>query len=155
MMVTTIIEWDMGHRIPNHKSVCKNLHGHRYKLEINVEGGFIRKARSSSESMIIDFGDVKDIARRVIRDPCDHAFMYWEKDSDMSKFFTTHKTYKHVSVPFIPTAEEIARWIFATLDSQFKDTFGTGLALHSVTVWETPTSKAFYSRKDATHGKKR
>ena len=154
MIVSTIIEWDMGHRIPNHKSKCKNLHGHRYKLEINIEGNFIRKKRSSSESMIIDFGDVKDIACKEIKDYCDHAFMYWDKDKDVSMFFNIHKTYKHLPVPFIPTVEEIARWIFTTLNSKLKDTYKTGLKLHSVTVWETPTCKAFYSREDFIHGKK-
>ncbi|MBI4225594.1 6-carboxytetrahydropterin synthase [Candidatus Roizmanbacteria bacterium] len=38
MVITKIIEFDMGHRIPNHKSQCRNLHGHRYKLEVNLEG---------------------------------------------------------------------------------------------------------------------
>ena len=154
MIVTTLIEWDMGHRIPNHKNKCKNLHGHRYKLEINVEGGFIRRKSSSSESMVLDFGDIKDITRREIKDRLDHAFMYWEKDKDMSNFFKLHKTYKHISVPFVPTAEEIARWIFDILDTKFYDQYKTGLKLYSVIVWETPTCKAIYRRKDLKYDKK-
>ncbi len=32
------IEWDMGHRIPDHQSLCKHPHGHRYVAEVTVEG---------------------------------------------------------------------------------------------------------------------
>ena len=38
MEITTRMEFDSGHRIPNHKSVCKNLHGHRYAIEVTVKG---------------------------------------------------------------------------------------------------------------------
>ena len=32
--VTRRLEFDAGHRIPDHRSQCRNLHGHRYVLEI-------------------------------------------------------------------------------------------------------------------------
>ena len=38
MDITTRLEFDAGHRIPNHKSNCKNLHGHRYAIEVTVTG---------------------------------------------------------------------------------------------------------------------
>ncbi len=151
MIVTTIIEWDMGHRIPNHKSKCRNLHGHRYKLEVNMEGGIIRKSQDSSESMVMDFGDIKDIVRKEIADRCDHAFMYWEKDKDIKSFFKRHPAYKNVCVPFVPTAEEIVRWIFVRLKNKFKDIYKTELHLHSLVLWETPNSKAYCSEEDTIH----
>jgi hypothetical protein len=30
-----------GHRIPDHKSQCRNLHGHRYTVEITLVGKVI------------------------------------------------------------------------------------------------------------------
>jgi 6-pyruvoyltetrahydropterin/6-carboxytetrahydropterin synthase len=39
--VTKIVEWDMGHRVPNHKSKCRNPHGHRYRLEVTIGGPLI------------------------------------------------------------------------------------------------------------------
>lgn len=153
MITTTIIEWDMGHRIPFHKGKCKNIHGHRYKLEINVEGNLIRKGQHSSESMVIDFGDIKEIARTEVHDVCDHAFMLYYQDTDLLNFFNSHKNYKYIIVPFIPTAEEIAAWIYSKLNDKFKDIYKTGLKLHSIVVWETPNNKAIYSRKDFMHAK--
>ena len=38
MEVVKIIQWDMGHRVMNHRSICKGLHGHRYKAEISIKG---------------------------------------------------------------------------------------------------------------------
>ena len=49
MKIGKVIQWDMGHRVLNHRSVCKGLHGHRYKAEICVEGGLIQEKGLSEE----------------------------------------------------------------------------------------------------------
>ena len=41
MQITTRLEFDAGHRIPCHKSQCRNLHGHRYAMEITLSGDVI------------------------------------------------------------------------------------------------------------------
>ena len=38
LTITRKLEFDAGHRIPDHKSQCRNLHGHRYTLEITLTG---------------------------------------------------------------------------------------------------------------------
>lgn len=148
MKISKQIEWDMGHRILNHSSKCKNLHGHRYRAEIIMEGNLIDINGSSAEGMVIDFGQVKKIAIKNIHDILDHGFMVWKKDRTLVNFFKKNPDQKHIIVPFVPTAENIAGWIFITLDKKFKDKYKTGLKLHSVKVWETPTSVAICSRKD-------
>ena len=43
-MTTRIRRWvetDTGHRVPNHKSKCCHLHGHRYRWEAEIEGDTI------------------------------------------------------------------------------------------------------------------
>ena len=62
MKISKIIQWDMGHRIANHRSICKGLHGHRYKAEICVSGELISKNDISEEGMVMDFSDIKKIA---------------------------------------------------------------------------------------------
>lgn len=140
MRVTKEIQWDMGHRVTNHRSQCRNLHGHRYKAEICVEGNLITKSEVSDEGMVIDFADIKDIATKYVHDLLDHGFMVWDKDKVVLKFFKTNPQLKHVVVPFVPTAENIAGWIFSRLDNRLKDRYGTGLKLYSIKLWETPTS---------------
>lgn len=148
MKIIKQIEWDMGHRVTNHHSKCRNLHGHRYRAEICLEGNLVSIPGISDEGMVMDFGDVKAISVENVHDVLDHGFMFWDKDQLLVNFFKKNKTLKHKIVPFVPTSENIAAWIFVTLDKQFKDKYKTGLKLFSVKLWETPTSVAICTRRD-------
>tara|TARA_X000001036_G_scaffold417962_1_gene436386 strand:- start:345 stop:785 length:441 start_codon:yes stop_codon:yes gene_type:complete len=142
MRIGKVIQWDMGHRVLNHRSVCRGLHGHRYKAEICVEGNLVEKENSSEEGMVIDFADIKKTAQKFIQEELDHAFMVWDKDKELLDFFKKSKGHKPVIVPFTPTAENVAAYIYANLKDKFADVFNTGLRLHSIKLWETPTSYA-------------
>ena len=144
MKIGKVIQWDMGHRVLNHRSVCKGLHGHRYKAEICVEGDLVEKKDASEEGMVIDFADIKKTAQKFIQEELDHAFMVWEKDIELLKFFKNSKGHKPVIVPFTPTAENVAAYIFNELKDKFTDVFKTGLHLQSVKLWETPSSYALF-----------
>ena len=132
MKIVKIIQWDMGHRVMNHRSVCKGLHGHRYKAEICMEGNIVSESGVSEEGMVVDFADIKRIAHSFIQEKLDHAFMVWEKDMELLEFFKNSKGHKPVIVPFTSTAENVAAYIFNELEGQFNDAFGTGLRLYSV-----------------------
>ena len=134
----------MGHRVLNHRSICKGLHGHRYKAEICVEGELIDKPGVSEEGMVIDFADIKKTAQKHIQEKLDHAFMVWDKDEELLCFFKHSKGHKPVIVSFTPTAENVAAYIFHILKDKFSDVFKTGLHLQSVKLWETPSSYALY-----------
>lgn len=148
MVISRQIEWDMGHRVMNHNSKCKNLHGHRYKMEICMKGNVIEKKNNSSQGMVIDFGEIKSIALTNIHDVLDHGFMVWDQDKLLVSFFKKNPDQKHIIVSFTPTAENIASWIFKKLDPLFQDTYGTGLKLYSIKLWETPTCKVICKRQD-------
>ncbi len=149
MKVVKIIQWDMGHRVMNHRSVCKGLHGHRYKAEICLEGKLVTEGNVSEEGMVIDFSDIKTISKKFIHDKLDHAFMVWDRDVELLEFFNKNKGHKPVIVPFTPTAENVAKYIFNELNDKFKDKYHTGVFLHSVKLWETPTSFTIYSQNDS------
>ena len=144
MKIVKIIQWDMGHRVLNHRSVCKGIHGHRYKAEICLEGELIVDSGSSEEGMVIDFSDIKKIAQKFIQNKLDHGFMVWDQDDELLDFFKHSKGHKLVIVPFTPTAENVAAYIFQKLKNEFSDKFKTGLHLHSIKLWETPSSYALY-----------
>ena len=144
MIIGKVIQWDMGHRVLNHRSVCKGLHGHRYKAEICVEGEIVNQANASEEGMVIDFADIKKTAQKFIQEELDHAFMVWDQDTELLDFFEKSQGHKPVIVPFTPTAENVAAYIFKNLKDKFLDVFKTGLKLHSIKLWETPSSYAIY-----------
>ena len=144
MKIVKIIQWDMGHRVLNHRSICKGIHGHRYKAEICVSGNLVSKSGVSEEGMVIDFSDIKKISTNFIQEKLDHAFMIWEKDKELIQFFNNSNGHKPVIVPFTPTAENVASYVFHEIQDKFQDVYATGLKLHSIKLWETPTSYALY-----------
>ena len=82
-MVTIIrryVETDTGHRVPNHKSKCRHMHGHRYRFEAEIEGDVVDVEGVSEQGMLIDFSDVSQILNEYIHDIIDHAFVVYDKD---------------------------------------------------------------------------
>jgi 6-pyruvoyltetrahydropterin/6-carboxytetrahydropterin synthase len=142
MQITTRLEFDAGHRIPNHKSQCRNLHGHRYCLEITLSGDIISQAQSSEEGMVMDFSDVKRIARESVVDVWDHAFLVYKNDSAVLDFLNSLPNHKTVIFPSVPTAENMAAEAFKILKKQYQDTYGNHLKLERVRLYETPNSWA-------------
>lgn len=145
MDIAKRIEWDMGHRIPFHDSKCKNPHGHRYVCEAVLRGKLVEAMQAPEQGMVLDFSKLKQIANERIVTVCDHAFMYWSGDTAMGDFFMKNPDFASLAVPFIPTAEEIARWAFDQISPAIVDTYGTGLQLLSIRLWETPNSLVTYS----------
>ena len=134
----------MGHRIPNHTSKCKNLHGHRYKAEVTLRGAIQTKKNSSEEDMVLDFGDIKQILHEEIVDKHDHAFMISQKDKILLRFAEENTDLKFVIVSFIPTAERIVEKLAKAIEVRLIAQYGDNLQLESVKLWETPTSAAIY-----------
>lgn len=142
MQITTRLEFDAGHRIPCHKSQCRNLHGHRYAIEITLSGEIIRQENSSDNGMVMDFSDVKAIARRAVVDVWDHAFLVYKDDTPVLDFLMTLPDHKTVVLDCVPTAENLAAEAFRILKAEYKDTYGNHLKLERVRLYETPNSWA-------------
>ena len=142
MQITTRLEFDAGHRIPNHKSQCRHLHGHRYAIEITLCGDIIESEGCSEQGMVMDFADVKAIARRELVDQWDHAFLVYEGDHAVRDFLQTLPQHKTVVMPRVPTAENMAAEAFRLLDACYFDRFGNHVRLQRVRLYETPTSWA-------------
>ena len=138
LTITRKLEFDAGHRIPDHKSQCRNLHGHRYTLEITLTGQVIELEGNSNNGMIMDFSDVKALAKAHLVDLWDHAFIVYEKDTVVRQFLASLPDHKTVVIDRIPTVENLARVAFDILKASFKDHFGTGLHLHKLVLHETP-----------------
>lgn len=142
MQITTRLEFDAGHRIPSHKSQCRNLHGHRYTLEITLSGDIVTQNNVSETGMVMDFSDVKRIARESVVDIWDHAFLVFREDTVVLDFLNSLPNHKTVVFPTVPTAENMAAQAFKILRDQYKDTYGNHLKLERVRLYETPNSWA-------------
>jgi 6-pyruvoyltetrahydropterin/6-carboxytetrahydropterin synthase len=105
--------WEMGHRLPFHVSGCANIHGHSYKLWVEIEG------QCDENGMLMDYGDMKRMVMPVI-DEFDHCFLCDAADEVMLRFLDT-TDFKYNIVPFTTTAENL---VFYFLD-RIWDLFST------------------------------
>ena len=142
MQITTRLEFDAGHRIPSHKSQCRNLHGHRYAIEITLSGDIIMQEGLSESGMVMDFSDVKAIARSAVVDVWDHAFLVYKHDTIVLEFLNSLQDHKTIVMDSVPTAENMAAEAFRILQAQYLDTYGNHLKLERVRLYETPNSWA-------------
>jgi 6-pyruvoyltetrahydropterin/6-carboxytetrahydropterin synthase len=138
MRITCRLEFDSGHRIPNHESQCQHLHGHRYAVEITLSGDIIKTEGSPQQGMVLDFSHVKAIARRNLIEPWDHAFLVYRRDKPVVEFLRSLKNHKTVELDSVPTAENLSLEAFKILDRAYRDAFGNALKLERVRLYETP-----------------
>ncbi len=139
MFITRRLEFDAGHRIPDHKSQCRHLHGHRYAIEITLSGAVIDKAGDAANGMVMDFSQVKDLAKSHLVDEWDHAFLAFAGDTAIVDFLHSLPDHKTVILDRVPTAENLARIAFERLDAVYRDTDGHHLRLERVRLSDTPT----------------
>lgn len=114
--VTKLFEFEAAHHLPNYDGACKNLHGHTYKLEVEVT----RKDEyefDEPEAMVMDFKKLKEIVNANIIDKFDH--------SNLNDFFDN------------PTAERMVVWIYELLKMSFVKE-----RVMRVRLWETSSSYA-------------
>lgn len=138
MLITRRLEFDAGHRIPDHKSQCRHLHGHRYAIEITLSGEVIDKAGDAANGMVMDFSQVKDLAKQHVVDLWDHAFLAFAGDQAVVDFLNSMPGHKTVILDRVPTAENLAQIAFELLDAAYHDTYGNHLRLAQVRLYETP-----------------
>jgi len=71
--------WEMTHRLPFHKGPCRNIHGHSYRLRVEIEGEL------DEDGMVLDYYHLKQLLAPVI-DSLDHSFAVDENDDLMLDF---------------------------------------------------------------------
>lgn len=144
------VEFDAGHRVPNHKSKCRNPHGHRYRVCVHATGTIVEEPGASDEGMLIDFSDLKTLLTKKVHDVLDHGFIVYKDDHDLLSCFEVNADgeafdcWKIIIFPYVPTAENIARWVWEELYFDMEDHFRGNLRLKCIEIWETPTSRAYY-----------
>jgi 6-pyruvoyltetrahydropterin/6-carboxytetrahydropterin synthase len=138
MLITRRLEFDAGHRIPDHQSQCRHLHGHRYAIEITLAGDIISHDGDSANGMVMDFSEVKALAKQHLVDAWDHAFLVYAKDAAVVQFLQSLPDHKTVLLDCVPTAENLVQRAFQILDAVYRDNYGNHLHLQQVRLYETP-----------------
>ncbi len=126
MKIAKEFRWEMGHRLPEHFGLCKNIHGHSYKMIAEFEGEL------DKNQMVIDYYDVEKIINPVI-EKLDHSFMVY-KDDKIVLDFLEKMNFKRVVVDFLATAENICLYL---LNEIKKCSLPSNISSVKVRVYET------------------
>jgi 6-pyruvoyltetrahydropterin/6-carboxytetrahydropterin synthase len=138
MRITRRLEFDAGHRIPNHDSQCRHLHGHRYAIEVTVSGDVIVADSDPQQGMVADFGSIKALVQQHIVTPWDHAFLAYAKDDAVIEFLGSLPDHRTVIFDAPPTAEHLATTALRKLTTAFGSVYGARLRVEQVRIYETP-----------------
>ncbi|ORF36104.1 6-carboxytetrahydropterin synthase QueD [Snodgrassella alvi] len=129
-------QFDACHMLDGHQGKCHNLHGHTYRLIVEVSDQLHQQG--SSKEMVMDFSDIKKIINQHIISQLDHAYLYDETNSNECKIAALLRQMerKVFAFPSRTTAESMSRFIFNKLTAH--------LPVSKITLWETPTSYCEY-----------
>jgi 6-pyruvoyltetrahydropterin/6-carboxytetrahydropterin synthase len=106
-----------AHFIPGHKGMCKNLHGHTWKIEV-----VLTSEKLNEIGMVADFIDIKAKLKDFLR-VVDHVCL-----NDLP-YFKEH----------LPTTENLAKYIYQNFSKLVAP-----LKLKRVQVWESDAASIVY-----------
>ena len=138
MRITRRLEFDAGHRIPHHASLCRHLHGHRYAIEVTVSGEIVATDSDPEQGMVADFAGIKTLAQQHVVEPWDHAFLAYAKDTVVVDFLKSLPGHRTVIFDAPPTAEHLAETAFHILERALAAAYGKRIRLERVRMYETP-----------------
>lgn len=112
--LTKEFKFEAAHQLLNHNGKCRRLHGHSYRVFVEVKGEIKPQDGLSDEGMVVDFSVVKEAWDSIVGD-------------------LDHQNLNETIGPEVgpTTAENIAKWVLMQLP------FAS-----AVTVFETATSSA-------------
>ena len=132
--ITKEFRFEGAHALQNYDGKCRHIHGHSYRLFVTLKGSPIGEASSPKNGMVVDFGDLKRVVNKYIVDPFVHALLL---RSDAPNKEEISAAYQNVIIlDFQPTCENLAIYFAGLL----KETLPHGTTLHSIKLYETPTS---------------
>lgn len=142
--VTKQFGFEMSHALLNYDGLCRNIHGHSYKLQVTVNGEPVDEPGNSKDGMVIDFSLLKKLIQENIISQLDHSLMINEK-APIDKLDALGQMYeRHQVVPFQPTSENMVVYIA----EKVKQLLPEHIELFSVRLFETSSSFAEWYASD-------
>jgi 6-pyruvoyltetrahydropterin/6-carboxytetrahydropterin synthase len=104
--------WEMSHRLPYHNGPCRNIHGHSYKLRVEISG------EPKDDGMLLDYYDLKILIMPIV-EMLDHCFVVDKDDNVMIDFLKANE-FKHHILDTFTTAENLTAYIFGLIKTELK-----------------------------------
>lgn len=163
------VTFDCCHMLSDYAGACANLHGHTYRLQIELAGapvgGKVKELAlvsanerpvsgytlQSSSAMVMDFKDLKKIIQTQVMDKMDHALIissFEYRNEEETALLAWAKAFNkkvHI-IQGRSTAETMSKEIFEAVQAELFEV-NPEIIVSSVRLWETPTSYAEYRRR--------
>ena len=130
-IVKTEDSFDSAHFLARYNGKCRNIHGHRWRVVIEIAG------ENLDDGMVVDFTDIK-AALKALTDNLDHSLVM-EKDTLRPQTYEclVDEGFRIMIMDFRPTAENFAKYFFDEIKNK-------GFNIRAVEVYETPNNCARY-----------
>ncbi len=142
--LTKEFHFEMAHALWNYDGLCKNIHGHSYKLFVTVIGEPIQDTRHAKQGMVMDFGDLKAIVKQKIIDKYDHSIVFNRQASLKSLLAVEQMFERYDALDYQPTCENLV-FDFA---ERIKKSLPKNVDLYSLRLYETASSYAEWFASD-------
>lgn len=143
--LTKEFTFEAAHMLEGYDGLCREIHGHSYKLFVTVKGEPQCSECSPKLGMVMDFGILKRIVNEQIVARLDHSFMMRRTpQADEIAEALGYKLEKVVLTDYQPTCEnmlvDFAERLLGALPEEIE--------LHSLRLHETATSYAEWYASD-------
>ena len=143
--ITKQFSFETGHALHGYDGKCKNIHGHSYRLDVTVIGKPVADESNPKCGMVIDFSDLKKIAKDEIVDVFDHATVFNKNTPHLElAMMLKSKGHNVLLVDYQPTTEMMV----IDFAEKIKKRLPKNIKLHALKLQETATSFAEWFAND-------
>lgn len=134
VVATRKLQFCAGHRIYEHESKCRHLHGHNYHLFLHA------RAKGDDNALdalgrVIDFSVLKARFMPWIEENWDHGFIVWNEDKEAQAALKVIPDQKIFLLDRNPTAENLASYLIDVVaPALLKDDL---VEISKIVLWET------------------
>ncbi len=137
-IISTEHSFDSAHFLAGYEGKCSNIHGHRWRVIIEVQAEKL-KAAGQLEGMVDDFSNLKEDVKELV-DRFDHCLILQEgtmREKTLNCLLEDGFDIKAVN--FRPTAENFSEYFYGCIEEK-------GYHVKRVSVHETPNNCAIYEK---------
>ncbi len=140
--LTKEFRFEMSHALDQYQGLCRNLHGHSYKLFVTVIGEYVKNPQSNSSGMVLDFKRVKELVENSVINDFDHSVVLY-KNSKFANVIKETDT-KMIMFDCQPTCENL----IMEFHDRITKVLPEGIKLAKIKLYETETSFAEWLMED-------
>ena len=134
--ITKEFKFEMAHALHGYDGLCKNIHGHSYKLWVTIRGVVLNERTHKKDGMVMDFDVLKSFVKPIIVDKYDHSLVLNANSPHAEIDFSAFE--KVFFLPYQPTSENLV----ADFALQIKNKLPEDIELYKLVLSETATSFA-------------